>query len=346
MASIDETRPGVWRVRVTHGRKPDGSRRTVSVTVHGSKSDAEAEARRLSVAMGASASYGSGLTVGEYVYSVFLSTRSNLKRKTLIGYESDYRLHVAPVFDSVKLEDVTRPMVQAWLSKLPPASARHYFRTLSAIMGGAVDDGCLAEPVNLSRMRFPRRVQPVPVSWGVAEVAECLERLDGSPIMPLWLVMVGAGLSRSEACALEWSDVSTAGPYAVVSVNKALTASDGLGDTKNAYRRRVVPVALPFGARLLELAADGRLWPWSPDHASKFWRRLFSDTLDGLPYVPLNRMRATHETLLQLAGVVDSVNARIHGRSNVQTGYRHYLATGMDAMAGASDALGALFHQD
>lgn len=36
-------------------------------------------------------------------------------------------------------------------------------------------------------------------------------------------------------------------------------------------------------------------------------------------------MRAVHETMLQDAGVLDTLNARLHGRTNVQTGYRHYL---------------------
>jgi hypothetical protein len=62
----------------------------------------------------------------------------------------------------------------------------------------------------------------------------------------------------------------------------------------------------------------------------------------GVPYVPLNRMRATHETLAQLGGVADTLNAAIHGRSNVQTGYRHYLVPGSPALSGAAETVGGI----
>lgn len=44
-----------------------------------------------------------------------------------------------------------------------------------------------------------------------------------------------------------------------------------------------------------------------------------------MPYSRLKDMRSAHETIVQDAGTLDTVNARLHGRSNVQTGYRHYL---------------------
>ena len=332
---------------MTHGRKPDGSRRTLSATVNGTRADAEAEARRLSRVMGLSPNYGSGLTLDAYVYGVFLPSRSDLKRKTLMGYESDYRLHIAPRLGSCRLEDVTRPMVQSWLADQPPKSARNYMRTLSAILGGAVDDGVLDSPVPLSRLRFPRRPHDdVPTVWDAPTVAECLERLEGSPLFPLWLVMVGAGLSRSEACALEWSDVSDVDGMAVVAVSKALTATDGLMGPKNPYRYRTVPVVAPFGPMLLSMRGEGRIWPHGPEWAGKLWRDAFKPggAIEGLPYVTINRMRATHETLLQRAGVVDTLNARIHGRSNVQTGYAHYLAPGLDSMADAAASVDKLLN--
>ena len=61
--------------------------------------------------------------------------------------------------------------------------------------------------------------------------------------------------------------------------------------------------------------------------------------LVGLPYVPLNRMRATHETYMQQAGVLDSVNAAAHGHSE-KVSYRHYQrADTIGAAAQASEFL-------
>ena len=43
--------------------------------------------------------------------------------------------------------------------------------------------------------------------WSAEEVAQALEKLKGDQLYPLWLVMVGCGLSRSEALAIDWEDI-------------------------------------------------------------------------------------------------------------------------------------------
>jgi hypothetical protein len=43
-----------------------------------------------------------------------------------------------------------------------------------------------------------------------------------------------------------------------------------------------------------------------------------------LPYLPLSRMRNTHATLMQQAGVLDSINAAMHGHTE-RVAMRHYL---------------------
>lgn len=60
--------------------------------------------------------------------------------------------------------------------------------------------------------------------------------------------------------------------------------------------------------------------------------------LYGMPYTRMKDMRSVHETTLQDAGVLDTLNARIHGRTNVQTGYTHYLKPSA-AMDNSVDAL-------
>ena len=332
--SIKEVRPGVWQVRASVGRTKSGMQRRVKRTVHGTHADAERERLRLLAEMGASPLVGDEVRMREYLYSVFIPARTGLTRATLDRYESIYRIHIDPVFGDMKPSEITRPMVQAWLSKQPPASARNHMRAMSAILHGAVEDGFLDNPPMLSRMRYPRRPlkDPTADSWTPSEVMECFTRLEGDRIYDLWLTMVGAGLSRSEACALEWADVSEVDGWAVVMVTKARTEKDGLKEPKNRFRARSVPVMEPFGSKLLSRKRSGSLWEHTPAYAGVYWKKLFKGVLEGMSFVHLNRMRATHETMLQSAGVLDSMNARIHGRSNVQTGYEHYQATSLMSM--------------
>lgn len=59
-----------------------------------------------------------------------------------------------------------------------------------------------------------------------------------------------------------------------------------------------------------------------------------------MPYIPMSRLRATHETLLQASGVEDTLNARIHGRSSASdVGYTHYLVPQEEGKAKAATAL-------
>lgn len=134
---------------------------------------------------------------------------------------------------------------------------------------------------------------------------------------------------------------------------------DGRKAPKNARSVRTVEIAEPFSSELLDTRPEDpdapicslslqnlpnrwrALWQESgfgPDVDPKFYRGRMLRA--GIPYVTLSRMRATHETLMQSVGVADTLNAAIHGRTNVQTGYRHYLAPRSDAQLAAAQAVG------
>ena len=51
----------------------------------------------------------------------------------------------------------------------------------------------------------------------------------------------------------------------------------------------------------------------------------YRGTLHGLPYLPLSKMRNTHVTIMAEAGVSDSINALIHGHTEMVE-RRHYLS--------------------
>lgn len=61
-----------------------------------------------------------------------------------------------------------------------------------------------------------------------------------------------------------------------------------------------------------------------------------------IPYIPLSRMRATHETLMQSVGVSDSLNSRLHGRSTIAVGYSNYLEPQEAELARAPSVMGEL----
>ena len=181
--------------------------------------------------------------------------------------------------------------------------------------------------------------------WDASTVMRALPMMRGLPLEPCWLAMVGAGLRVEEAMALRRMDVRRVligdAMATQLAVHHARTDMDERKRTKTKRSVRIVTVMEPFGVRLWVLAhqVDERdlLCGVSASNQNKRWRsyfdeprthkrmapsRMVSGRLHGLPYVPLSRMRATHETLMQEAGVLDSLNAAVHGHSEA-VAYAH-----------------------
>lgn len=91
---------------------------------------------------------------------------------------------------------------------------------------------------------------------------------------------------------------------------------------------------IPDGS-LVCVDPDALVCPLGAGNMARTWRRLWGEgrPLASLPYLPLSRMRAMHETMMQAAGVPDSVNAAAHGHS-VAVAYGHYMRPDSASAAG------------
>lgn len=358
VGSKREKSPGVWEVSVSCGHRPDGRKRRKSRTVHGTESDADAALLRLADDMGAASALGAQTTLGDYFWGHFVPQRAKVcTRATVQFYESAFRTNIEQSFGSTPIDEITYDAVQRWVSSLPPQSAPHYVRALRAVMHQAAAERLISYDPMASRYRLPRRDESPAEVWGAQTVARAMSDLAGERIYPLWLIMVGAGLSESEALAIRREDVRFSGGMAYVDVCRAYTARDGMKAPKNARRYRTAVMGAPFAERL-EYAIAGASGPivavtrgahagepWGTRRAAIEWRKLFSDghPLHGYPYVHLSRMRATYATLAQEAGVADSIINAMQGRAkNSQILYRHYEAPMVSAYKRAAESYAGL----
>lgn len=346
-------RGGKWEVRVACGYRRDGRPRTVSRMAETEKEAEELRARLLAE-MGRTPTMGDPVTLDTYFTAVFLPrVESTTTRANRDFYASAYRTHVSPALGALDVSEITFPRVQSWVSGLPPASAPAYVRCLRAVLRAAWADGILAEEPLRQRLRLPRRVSAPRDVWCAEEAAECLARVQGEDIEPLVLVMLGAGLSASEARARDWEDFGEG--CALVSVTSAYTGRDGMKEPKCGRRWRTAPVLPQCAERLRELMdAAGGSGPicvnrrgdrMGPGTTPRRWAALFGEdgALEGMRRIDMNRLRATHETLMQQAGVSDSLNAAIHGHSQ-KVAYSNYLRPvegAVGAARAAGEALGA-----
>ena len=376
---IREVRSNVWEVRKTHGHRGDGRPRTLYRTVHGTRADALAAEAALAAEMGADPTLGRGTTLREVWDAYGASRGQRLAPKTLDVYRWHMERHWLPILGDEDVSRITRPMVQRALmgSGWSHDTAVRNRRILSTVLTWAQNEGVIAEnPIRVGGFEYPAPEEPDydldPFAaiegardvWGVDVVARALPLMRGLALEPAWLLCVGAGLRVEEALAVRRADVRRVviGGREVtqVAVHHAVTEVGGRKATKTRKGVRVVGMAEPMGSRLWELAQG--VEPLDPvcrvtaSRQNKLWRLYFEQPpaewhprmaesrkaqgrLFGLPYIPLSRMRATHATLMQEAGVPDSVNSLYHGHSD-EVAYGHYRRPELDtAVALTSDYL-------
>lgn len=279
-----------------------------------------------------------------------------LARVTLRRYEGSMRRCVLPAIGAVRLGDLSRADVQRALLACPTrGEAERARRALSSVLSEAMRAGLVGENVARGRFDLPPEPLPEPCDggdpfaaiegagrvWSPQVVLAAMPLLRGHPVEGCWLCMVGAGLRREEALALTWRDVrrvEVGGRMVVqLAVWRARTWEDGTRATKTARSRRVAAVAEPFATRLWGLRGDpdALVCPLGAGNMARTWRRLWGEgrPLASLPYLPLSRMRATHESMMQAAGVLDSVNAAAHGHSRA-VAYDHYMRADVTSAAG------------
>lgn len=345
--------------------------------------DSEEEAERLALELAAQLNMrpdlGKGLTLERWWQAYSVGKGKRLTNATFERYRCDMEGLWLPALGKRDISLIAKADVQALLLTLPTRSrATHAKAALSAVLTQAVQDGYLTVNVMKSgSFELPGDVgvhideawgdDPFSVIEGMSEVWDArtvlrvMPILAGTSVEPCWLAMVGAGLRREEALALNWGDVRSVeidGREVIqIAVYKALTARDGLKQTKTGRSVRIAAMVEPFGQRLWSLRASPqeRICRLGVNNINHRWMEMWEPCespnarvrdrkkgimLDaGIPYAPLGKMRATHETYMQQAGVLDSINAAAHGHSQ-QVSYRHYQhADGIEAARRAGEFL-------
>lgn len=369
--STRRTENGRILVSKESGRRLDGSRRVMYATVD-TEEEAEREIARMTVEMGRNPHAGENVTLGWYFNAMFVPGREGtIVNATMRQYREVWRNHIEPEFGRAVIEEITYAQIQAWLYTKTRPTAEKCCRVLRAIMTQARKDQVTSSRVMEDRFRMPRGTKrPGPV-WTVEQVARAIPIIRRTPFARVWCVMVGGGAGREEAAALRESDltytrVQRMGPDGIedgwvvtCEVGDVVTPDDGRKEPKNDRRYRALVVDDPFATILWETRSDDpndpllpfkvgyfpRAWAfmWEPrkvstDGNGRYYRGVMLGT--GIPHIPPNRMRATHESIMQQQGVQDTLNAALHGRSTIATGYRHYLVPGDRSFTMAAQAVG------
>jgi integrase len=221
------------------------------------------------------------------------------KPAAIRAYERAVRLRVMPALGDLRVDDVTPPLVQAWIDsmvkdELAPATIDTSLTALRSFYRRAVSRGeARSNPCGgLEKPAVERAAKRI-VEPAVA--AKMIEALSGADKV-LWAVAFYTGLRRGELIALRWSAVDLAAGY--VHVVAGWDDVEGEIEPKSKQGRRKVPIPAVLRDHLdehqLSSGADGRVFSdrrWVCDagiRAAKVWEDA------KLPTLTLHECRHTY----------------------------------------------------
>jgi integrase len=190
----------------------------------------------------------------------WLESVSELERATRTQYRQHVELHITPLFGSVKLSQLTVPMVRAFEDRLrtdrSPAMVRKVLTSLGSILADAQERGLVAQNVvrglRTRRIRGKeiraerRRNGKLKVGIDIPtpdEIRAIIRQLDknGSRWRPLFLTATFTGLRASELRGLHWSDVDLR--RGEIHVRQRADRYNKIGPPKSDAGERAVPLA-------------------------------------------------------------------------------------------------------
>jgi integrase len=336
---IRQRSPGSWELKFDLGTDPvTGKRRSRTITVKGSKAQANRELVRLLHEVHTGKAVDPAKTsVAEHTRG-WLAGAGHLAGKTRERYQALAEQQIIPHLGGIALQKLRPEHVKDWHKALQesggfdgaPLSARtvgHCHRLLHVVLADAFARQLVGG--NVASLISP----PTPEDTEITiltqdEIDDALAKLAGHRLFPIIAVALGTGLRRGEICALRWRDVDFAAATLRVEHSVEETRSGlKIKGPKTKHGRRTISLPGPtiealqqhrrdqialrlkigIGGRpesedLLFTLPDGSMW--DPDYLSRCWRRTAAAL--GLPAVGLHALRHTHASAL-IAKKTDAV---------------------------------------
>lgn len=218
---IKQRSKGSWTIWVDLGRDPEtGKRKQQTVTVRGSKKDAERELRAVLTRIeGGAHIKPAKMTVGQYLEQWLDSyVATNTTPKTRDRYEGIVRVHLIPAFGSLQLAALQPQRIQNYYSQalksgrkdgnggLSARTVRYHHMVLYEALKHAVKHGILIR--NVVEAVDP----PTPETRELAIIDSdgvriLLQAAKSTPYYACIFTAVYTGLRRSELLGLRWCDV-------------------------------------------------------------------------------------------------------------------------------------------
>lgn len=355
--SITEVDPGRRYVLRWVENTPEGRKRRTK-TVRGTYREADLELSRLQVEH-ADGGDRPVPTVGrayEMWYVPWMDRRvaeGKAKDGTRRAYDTVWRRHIAPRWGSVPVDSIRPADVQEWLYSLPAATAQQAVSVLRRVLDFAVR----YEVIPANKMRLPyemptrRAFSRSTEVYDLARAERVLESLRGSASEAPYILACFGSARTGEALGVRADEVERAESHGLVLATVPVVRRMGWagdlplsdGDLKTPQSERTLVTPEPYGARLLEIAAEriagGCEWladrgdglPPSRASMRAIWMR---DA--GADAIPFANLRNSWRTISQYEWGVDPDTLELlMGHVIPTTTGRHYLRPSVDDLVDA-----------
>ena len=252
--SIDQRGPNTYRIRVELGQDPSGKRVQRTVTVHGTKREAQKKLAELLVEVNKGNVINTGtMSVAEYLDYWLANYARRLATRTFNNYAEYVEYYIKPGIGTIRLDQLQPAHIQALYTRLEECGGKRRVKALSPttvfnlhrVLKGALRRAVQWQMLGRNPAEAvtpPRPVTRRPNVLTVKEVARVLEGARGNQLYIPVLIAVCTGLRRGEICGLRWQDVNLVD--GVVAIQQTLVAV-GRGKleyktTKTETGRRVV----------------------------------------------------------------------------------------------------------
>ncbi len=349
---IRQRSKGSWSLWVELGRDPvTKERKQQTMTVRGSKKDAERELRNLLTSIeGDTYVKLTKLTVGEFLTQWLENyVLTNTSPRTAEGYRIIIRRHLIPNLGAIPLTQLNPLHLQNYYAKalnerkpdknvkLSARTVRNIHKVISEALGHAVKWQILVRNIALA-IAPPCTSQSEMATFTEEQASIFLEAVAESCYHELFTVALYTGMRRSELLGLRWKDVDLY--LAQLSVIQTLhRLSNGgfiFGKPKTVKSRRTIALSptvcillhqlkdRQIGERLLlglklqddDLVfskPDGR--PLDPSTITHTFKRIIKKA--GLPSLRLHDLRHTHASLMLKQHVHPKIVSERLGHSSI-----------------------------
>jgi integrase len=246
--TITETRPGVWRLRVVVGYRPDGQLRQASRTVRGPRRVAQSELAKLVAEVeNDNAPMVGAMTLAAYLERWMDHVRAHRQPDTTRNYAVKCRRFSAELgrvrLDKVGVHQLDE-LYRRWMAAgMAPSTLRGYHAVLSAALSQAVKWELVPRSVAplATLPTVDSRRMTVPDADTVRLLIKESEQSD--PVLSAAIMLAAlTGCRRGELMGLRWSDVDRA--RMVLHVERSVKREEEgrvlrIGPTKTHQTRRV-----------------------------------------------------------------------------------------------------------